>query len=223
MARRRSALDRRAAWWHHAARRSVLLRLLVVADLFIGINAAALAWWSQTPPGVNIGAAADGDFAAPSVARPISVAVPSIAVASELVRLRRGSDGALEVPRDYAKAGWWEDGVIPGAAGPAVIVGHVDSERKAAVFHRLRSVRPGDKIIITRIDRSRATFAVDAVNQYTKAEFPTAAVYGPTNGSTLRLITCGGRFDRRRQAYSDNLVVFAHLVANEAARPLTSA
>ena len=31
-------------------------------------------------------------------------------------------------------------------------------------------------------------------------------------GATLRLITCGGSFDRGRRSYDDNVVVFATLV-----------
>ncbi|GAA4578166.1 hypothetical protein GCM10023176_53540 [Micromonospora coerulea] len=41
------------------------------------------------------------------------------------------------------------------------------------------------------------------------ARFPTARVYGPTPGPELRLVTCGGEFDRRRGHYRDNVVVFA--------------
>jgi hypothetical protein len=35
-----------------------------------------------------------------------------------------------------------------GEAGPAVIVGHVDSRRGPAVFFRLRDLRPGDRIVV---------------------------------------------------------------------------
>jgi hypothetical protein len=34
-------------------------------------------------------------------------------------------------------------------------------------------------------------------------------VYGPVPGPELRLITCGGEFDRSRQQYRDNVVVYA--------------
>jgi hypothetical protein len=36
-------------------------------------------------------------------------------------------------------------------------------------------------------------------------------VFGPAPWAALRLVTCGGDFDRARGSYLDNLVVFARL------------
>ena len=57
-------------------------------------------------------------------------------------------------------------------------------------------------------DKAR-TKARDFLARYPKAAFPTAEVYGPTPDAQLRLITCGGDFDRSRRGYADNVVVFA--------------
>jgi hypothetical protein len=46
-------------------------------------------------------------------------------------------------------------------------------------------------------------------DQYPKNEFPTEAVYGPTPDAELRLITCGGTFDRAARSYRDNVIVYA--------------
>ena len=48
---------------------------------------------------------------------------------------------------------------------------------------------------------------------YPKDAFPTDRVYGPTAGPELRLITCGGSFDRSAGSYRDNTVVFAREVS----------
>jgi hypothetical protein len=56
------------------------------------------------------------------------------------------------------------------------------------------------------------TFRVLATRRYPKDEFPTDEVYGPTPNAQLRLITCGGTFDRARGSYVDNIVVYAVLV-----------
>ena len=45
-----------------------------------------------------------------------------------------------------------------------------------------------------------------------KAHFPTKLVYGRTAVPTLRLITCGGRFNQATGHYVDNFIVFARLV-----------
>ena len=64
---------------------------------------------------------------------------------------------------------------------------------------------------MTRKDGSVAEFAVRSVNRVPKSDFPGAAVYGPTRTAELRLVTCGGDFDRRRLSYQDNIIVFASL------------
>ena len=58
-----------------------------------------------------------------------------------------------------------------------------------------------------------AVFAVDRVDQVPKDAFPTDRVYGPTPGPELRLITCGGSFDRDAGSYRDNTVVYANQIA----------
>jgi hypothetical protein len=88
-------------------------------------------------------------------------------------------------------------------------VGHVDSKAGPAVFYRLRELRAGDAIRFVRADGNTARFVVESSRSYSKSRFPTAAVYGPTSGSDLRLVTCGGSFDWSTGHYRDNLVVFA--------------
>jgi hypothetical protein len=106
---------------------------------------------------------------------------------------------------------WYRSGPTPGEIGPAVIVGHVDSKGLVAVFFYLTRVRPGNQIEVTRQDGKVAVFTVSSIEKFAKTDFPTERVYGPTDGSELRLITCGGTFDRARASWSSNVVVFAKL------------
>jgi sortase (surface protein transpeptidase) len=100
-------------------------------------------------------------------------------------------------------------GPEPGEQGPAVIAGHLDSLTGPAVFYRLRELTAGDVISVDRADQSRVDFIVSRVEQHAKGAFPTDAVYGATPLSELRLITCGGAFNRRTGHYLDNVIVFA--------------
>jgi sortase (surface protein transpeptidase) len=147
--------------------------------------------------------------APPRPARPVEVSIPAIGVRAPIIPLGLNSDRTLEVPQDFGDTGWWTGGPRPGERGPAVIAGHVDSHTGPAVFYRLRELRPGDSIVVRRRDGTRARFAVQRSEQYPKAEFPTARVYGATPGPTLRLITCGGDFDSSTGHYVDNTVVYA--------------
>lgn len=141
----------------------------------------------------------------------MSVEVPSIGVRSELLPLGVDATGVLVPPEPYDIAGWFTGGPVPGDIGPAIIAGHVDSRAGPGVFFRLEEMQAGDEIMVTRSDGSKATFTVRRVESYPKLDFPTEQVYGPTPGQELRLITCGGEFDRSRRSYLDNIVVYAGL------------
>jgi hypothetical protein len=140
---------------------------------------------------------------------PVRVELPSIGVSSRLVRLGLNADGTMEVPRDYDLAGWFTGGPMPGEDGPAVISGHVDSKSGPAVFYRLRELHRGDTVRVQRADGAWLAFEVTGAARYAKAAFPTDAVFGPVPGPVLRLVTCGGAFDRASGHYLDNVVVTA--------------
>ncbi|MBM7790938.1 class F sortase [Tenggerimyces flavus] len=144
--------------------------------------------------------------------RPQSVQIPAIGVRSALMSLKLDKSGELERPKEFARAGWYDGGPVPGATGPAVIAGHVDSKTGPAVFWRLRDLQPGDEVRVELSDKSTVKFRVAQVKAYPKRKFPTAAVYGPTPIPTLRLITCGGDWEREG-GYRDNIVVYAELVS----------
>lgn len=166
---------------------------------------------SSAPPPTP--APASGPNLPPSL--PTSIAIPSIGVSSPLQQLGLNLDGTLEVPQPgplYNEAGWYRDSPTPGALGPSIILGHVDSAADGpSVFFRLGDLQPGAEVDVTRADGTVAVFTVSGVRQYPKDGFPTATVYGNTTFAALRLITCGGAFDSGSGHYEDNVVVFASL------------
>jgi hypothetical protein len=141
---------------------------------------------------------------------PMRISIPAIGASAPVDPLGLNGDGTLRVPLDFGRAGYYTGRPPPGATGPAIIVAHVDSKSGPAVFARLRDLRPGDEVTVTRADGSDVGFVIDRLESHPKNAFPTAAVYVPTPGATLRLITCGGSFDRRAGHYRDNLIAFAH-------------
>jgi sortase (surface protein transpeptidase) len=147
--------------------------------------------------------------AEPDPAPPARLAIPAIGVETELEHLAVSDDGTLAAPGDFGRAGWFSEGPAPGERGPAVIVGHVDSRDGPAVFQHLAELRAGDLVEVTRADGTIARFAVTDTLEATKEAFPTEAVYGPTAGPTLRLVTCTGAFDRAARHYVSNLIVYA--------------
>ena len=143
------------------------------------------------------------------VAVPVRLRIPDLHVSSRLDRLGLQSDGAVAVPTNPDIAGWFVGGPRPGQAGPAVILGHVDSKSGPGVFAALADARTGTEVHVDRADGSTVTFRIERIARVPKDEFPTDVVYAPTLDATLRLVTCGGGFDRSRGSYRDNVIAYA--------------
>jgi LPXTG-site transpeptidase (sortase) family protein len=159
-----------------------------------------------------VAAAVSAVPATPRPARPVSLTVPAIDVRTRLIRLGQHEDGTVEVPRDPARAGWFDLGPPPGTPGSSVILGHVDSTAGPAVFYRLKELRVGDRILVRLNDGSTARFRVHSIRTYPNADFPAQKVYGSQGRSQLNLVTCGGAYDSSRGGYQANVVVNARLV-----------
>jgi LPXTG-site transpeptidase (sortase) family protein len=143
------------------------------------------------------------------VADPVRVRVPRLGIRAALDPLGLGKQGELIPPR-YGRAGWYEDGPEPGERGRAVIAGHVDSKTGPDVFARLREARKGDRVLVDLAGGGRLVFTVQRARLYPVDAFPTTEVYGgPRTAPELRLITCGGPYDRAQGRYRANLVVYA--------------
>ena len=143
------------------------------------------------------------------VSPPVTLTIPALKIDSRLIGLRKNLDGSLQVPQDIQRAGWYSQGPAPGDDGPAVIAGHRDSRQGPGIFARLDKLIAGDQISMRRADGSIIAFVVQSVEIYAKREFPTEAVYAGDGTSSLRLITCGGKFDARARSYLSNVIVFA--------------
>jgi hypothetical protein len=200
-------------------------RTLAVAVAAVALTTVLLAPTGDEPVRTPAAAApaapaADPAPAGPAVApaaaapvRPVTISIPAMGVDGPLEDLTADPEtGELSAPDDPATAGWYAAGVVPGEAGPAVVGGHVDSRAGPGVFFKLRGLQPGDRVEITRSDGRTVSFAVTAVSRYPKNRFPTTAVYGPAPGPELRLVTCGGTFNRTERSYEDNVVVDAVLL-----------
>jgi len=166
-------------------------------------------------PAASTSSAAPAPLAAASVADPVSVTVPAIDAHSSLISLGLNADHTVEVPSlaTPMQAGWYRGSSKPGAPGPAVLLGHVDSHGHPGIFYRLKQVKVGDQIRVDRSDGSTVTFVVTRTATVPKSAFPTEEVYGPTPGPTLRLITCGGELDAAHHNYLSSVIVWAELAA----------
>jgi sortase (surface protein transpeptidase) len=151
----------------------------------------------------------------------VGLRIPAIGVDIGLLELGQNPDGTVQVPplEDPASTpGWYDRSPTPGALGPAVILGHVDSKAFGpGVFYELGALQPGDAVEVTRADGLVAMFRIEAVRSVLKAEFPTREVYGNLDHAGLRLITCGGQFDPDASSYTSNIIAFARFIGSRPA------
>ena len=153
-----------------------------------------------------------------AAATPVRIRIPALGVDSALIGLGLQADGTLQVPADGTVAGWFTGAPTPGEHGPRW-------SRRTSTGTTPRRVlppaRPGTRRrgAVDRADGSTARFVVLAREQYPKDAFPTERVYGDIDHAGLRLITCGGEFDRAVRSYRDNVVVYAGLVGSSAGPP----
>ncbi|MER7927285.1 class F sortase [Streptomyces sp. NPDC096057] len=147
-------------------------------------------------------------------AEPTRLLIPKIEVDAPFTELAIDDSGRLEPPPadDVNMVGWYAKGVSPGERGAAIIAGHVDTKTSAAVFAGLSDLKKGDRFSVKRSDGRTATFVVDSSDTFEKDDFPDKRVYADTPDAQVRLITCAGNYDRSARDYTENLVVFAHLV-----------
>ncbi|MFG2787015.1 class F sortase [Streptomyces sp. NPDC048419] len=188
--------------------------------------------WGRQVTGVagDVPQTAAGDLAAigrppeaelPSAVRPLKdalpqrVDIPGLGVQAPVIARGLDARGAVEPP-SFAQAGavgWYAAGTTPGADGAALMVGHVDTRTRPAVFYRLSTMRPGQTVRVLRDDGGVAEFTVDDVQVQSRDRFDAARAYGQHRAgrAELRLITCGGTFDRAGGTYTANVIVSAYL------------
>ncbi|MFF0292733.1 class F sortase [Kitasatospora sp. NPDC004614] len=192
----------------------------MAAGLLIAAGVTLVSTRSADPAPVRItaagpAAAAPADPSPPATAQapfspPVRLVIPRIGVDAPVDGVGLNADGTVEVPPldRPEQVGWYRNGPAPGRIGPAVLLGHYDTRKGPAVFHRLPGLRPGDRIDVRREDGSTVSYQVRELRQFAKDAFPTELVYGDTAGPQLRLVTCGGTLGGNGH-YTDNIIVFA--------------
>ncbi|MGA5058418.1 class F sortase [Streptomyces pseudogriseolus] len=158
-------------------------------------------------------------------AEPLTLDIPGLDLRAPVVARGLDERGAPDPPPlDRAgEVGWYAAGTAPGAEGAALMVGHVDTGTRPAVFHRLDTLEPGQEIRVGRSDGTVAEFTVEDVRVLDRDGFDAQEAYGPRHEgrAELRLITCGGAYDPTTGAYEANVVVSAYLT--DASEPRTHA
>lgn len=150
----------------------------------------------------------EADLASDEHAKPSFLFIPSINVSAAIDPVRLTEKGAVGVPTDPARLGWFDKSAVPGKPGSAVIDGHRGWRRKTpAVFDRLHEVEIEDLVIVMDEQGNTTPFFVYDIQTYSPDESPDE-VFTLHPDAHLNLITCNGEWDAEAGSATKRLVVF---------------
>ncbi|MBN8192766.1 class F sortase [Bacillus sp. NTK074B] len=143
---------------------------------------------------------------------PAFLSIPKFDIEAPIKEFGLDSKGNMELPENGKDVAWFEPGFQPGEKGNAVLAGHVDDEKKPAVFFELKKLEPGDKVVLQDEQGKTFTFEVRGKVAYEKDDAPLRKIFGPSDKRMLNLITCTGYFDHDIHNYVERLVVYTELI-----------
>jgi hypothetical protein len=150
---------------------------------------------------------------APEHPAPVHVAVPALGVDAEVDAVGVRSDGAMALPDDVDRVGWYRFGPVPGADGSAVIAGHVDdAEQGLGALAPLREAAVGQEVQVLDGAGTTTRWRIASRELIEKQVLPLDRLFTRDGPPRLTLITCGGPFLPEFRSYRDNVVVVAEPV-----------
>jgi hypothetical protein len=170
------------------------------------------------PSVVPDGVALTGSAPEPQVAQnkgyvafePTSIRLPSGRLAA-IQSAKVHPDGALDIPQDPDRIGWWTGGALAGEPyGSIVLAGHVDSARfGVGVLAEMLQMRPGQELKLADGTHGQV-YRVESTRQVPKARLAAGTdLFDQAVKHRLVMITCGGPFDPKTHRYRDNVVIVA--------------
>ena len=142
---------------------------------------------------------------------PHIIDIPAVRIHSVVEPVTYLENGQMGVPGNTDRVGYLSPGILPGAAGNAIMDGHVDTYSGPAVFYPLKKLKRGDFVYVTGKNGCKLLFVVESVKFYLTSEAPIQMIFGPTEEHRLNLITCAGRYSRSRKEHEGRLVVYTKL------------
>jgi sortase (surface protein transpeptidase) len=149
---------------------------------------------------------------------PLRLQIPSIGVDAVVERVGVTPEGNLGVPENVDDVAWYRDGPAPGAAGDAVIDGHLDWFTGPAVFQGLSRLRAGDLEMVSTGSGQRLTFKVSRVYTVSFESSP-PGLFDRAGPPRMSLLTCAGPWDPVHETYASRLIVEAAEVRTAGTAP----
>ncbi len=142
---------------------------------------------------------------------PKELQIPALNVDARILRLDALKNGDLATPPNIFDSGWYTGSSKPGQAGAMLIDGHVSGPTQNGVFYGLKTLKPGDKIVVVRGDGQRFSYSVVTSKVYDADAVDMAAALTPVTAGKngLNLITCTGKLNSTATGFQQRILVFA--------------
>jgi hypothetical protein len=172
---------------------------------------------ASAPPNAGLPPVTARPAAPPPVgtsAPPVRVQLPDVGIDAPLDPVGVEPDGAMTIPEDVDRVGWYRFGPAPGdPAGTVVLAGHVDDrEQGLGALAALRTAEPGSELLVTDAAGTVTAWRVVGRELIDKQAVPLAALFERSGPPRLALLTCGGEFLSELRSYRGNVVVVAEPV-----------
>lgn len=144
---------------------------------------------------------------------PLRLVIPAIKLDARVQEAGLLAGNRMAAPTNFSDVAWYKYGTVPGAAGSAVIAGHLDKGLGlSGVFKNLSKLEAGDEIdVLTASGTVR--FVVERLETYPYDQVP-AAIFTATDAARLNLVTCAGKWIKTKTlgwTVDHRLVVYAVL------------
>ena len=139
---------------------------------------------------------------------PVSISIEAAAV-DAVIETREIVDGVMQDPTGPFVVAWYKETGRLGVPDENVVVAaHVDYwDVGAAVFYNIRNLAEGDIVDMTGEDSIVYRYLVEWQELYDANNAPIEDIVGPTDETSLTMITCGGQFDYQTGEYISRTVV----------------
>ncbi len=185
---------------------------------------------TNAPPASDAPPASAPPSSPPPIARdvPYRMIAESIGVDAPVVTFGMDANGVPQVPLNGGDIAWYNFTAEPGTGSNAVFAGHVNWNRAAAVFGRIKNLKPGDTVKLVAKDGTELVYSVSDNFLVDPADPAAIEVMAGTPTDTITLITCGGTWvpdasERFGGDYTNRVIVRATLVSINAVSELGSA
>jgi hypothetical protein len=146
---------------------------------------------------------------------PRYIRIPEINVFARIKNLGIDSSGAVDAPHNIYDAGWYNGSARPGSkVGSSLILGHVSGWTAPGVFKKASNLKPGMQFEIEKGSGEKIKYEVNRTETIPVEQVDMSKVLSTeTSGEhDLKLMTCGGKYDKNTKTFKDRVIVYAKIV-----------